>query len=187
MAALPSGVPPLIESFFDPVTWTISTLVLDRASGQCALVDSVLDYDPKSGRTGHASADLLVARVRELGAQLQWILETHVHADHLSAADYLKQQLGGQVGIGAQITQVQQVFGQLFNTGADGPCDGRPFDRLFADGEVFHIGQLPVQALHTPGHTPACLSYLLGSAGAAGPAAAGAGAPPLTALVGDTL
>lgn len=106
-----------IEGLFDPVTWTISYIVLDRSTLQCAIVDSVLDYDPKSGRTGTANADKLIARVRELGATVQWILETHVHADHLSAAPYLKEHLGGQVGIGRQITTVQTVFARLFNAG----------------------------------------------------------------------
>jgi len=150
-----------VEAFFDRDTWTLSYLVLDRQTRQCALVDSVLDYDPKSGRTSHASADKLVARVRELGATVQWILETHVHADHLSAAPYLKQQLGGQTAIGRQITTVQQVFGTLFNAGPEFARDGRQFDRLLDDEEVFHIGGLQARALHTPGHTPACMSYVV--------------------------
>lgn len=150
-----------VEGFFDPATWTVSYLVLDRSSRQCALIDSVLDYDPKSGRTSHASADRLVARVRELGATVQWILETHVHADHLSAAPYLQQQLGGRLGIGQHITTVQKVFGGLFNAGADFARDGRQFDHLFADGEHFRIGSLLAQALHTPGHTPACMTYVV--------------------------
>ena len=131
-----------VEGFFDPATWTVSYIVLDKGTRQCALVDSVLDYDPKSGRTSHASADLLIARVRELGATVQWILETHVHADHLSAAPYLKQELGGQLGIGQHITTVQKVFGSLFNAGADFARDGRQFDHLFSDGETFSIGGL---------------------------------------------
>jgi glyoxylase-like metal-dependent hydrolase (beta-lactamase superfamily II) len=168
-----------VEGFFDAATWTVSYLVLDTATRQCALIDSVLDYDPKSGRTAHTSADKLVARVQQLGAQVQWILETHVHADHLSAAPYLKQQLGGRIGIGAHITAVQQVFGALFNAGADFARDGRQFDQLFADGEAFHIGSLPARALHTPGHTPACMTYVV--ADGDGPQPAGA------AFVGDTL
>jgi glyoxylase-like metal-dependent hydrolase (beta-lactamase superfamily II) len=150
-----------VEGFFDETTSTVSYIVLDRATRQCALVDSVLDYDPKSGRTSHASADLLVARVRELGATVQWILETHVHADHLSAAPYLKQQLGGQLGIGQHITTVQKVFGSLFNAGEGFARDGRQFDHLFADGESFAIGALQVRAMHTPGHTPACMTYVV--------------------------
>lgn len=150
-----------VEAFFDPATWTLSYIVLDTASRQCALVDSVLDYDPKSGRTAHTSADRLVARVRELGATVQWILETHVHADHLSAAPYLKQQLGGQLGIGQHITTVQKVFGSLFNAGSDFARDGRQFDRLFHDEDTFSIGGLQARALHTPGHTPACMTYVV--------------------------
>jgi glyoxylase-like metal-dependent hydrolase (beta-lactamase superfamily II) len=150
-----------VEGCFDPATWTVSYIVLDQATMQCAIVDSVLDYDPKSGRTSTASADRLVARVRELGASVQWILETHVHADHLSAAPYLKQQLGGQMGIGQHITTVQNVFGKLFNAGTDFARDGRQFDHLFADGETFHIGQTLARAMHTPGHTPACVTYVV--------------------------
>ncbi|WP_194711938.1 MBL fold metallo-hydrolase [Noviherbaspirillum soli] len=151
-----------VEGFFDPRTWTVSYLVLDRETRQCALVDSVLDYDPKSGRTGHASADRLIARVRELGAKVQWILETHVHADHLSAAPYLKERLGGRVGIGSRITTVQDVFGKLFNAGPGFAHDGSQFDHLFEDGEEFRIGGLRARAMHTPGHTPACMTYVVG-------------------------
>ncbi|WP_137896411.1 MBL fold metallo-hydrolase [Ramlibacter sp. 2FC] len=150
-----------VEGFFDPETWTISYVVMDTASRQCALVDSVLDYDPKSGRTSTASADRLIARARELGARVQWILETHVHADHLSAAPYLKQQLGGQLAIGSQITTVQRVFGTLFNVGPEFARDGRQFDRLMSDGETFEIGGLKASAMHTPGHTPACMTYVV--------------------------
>ena len=150
-----------VEGFFDPATWTVSYIVLDEATKRCALVDSVLDYDPKSGRTSHASADKLIARVRELGATVQWILETHVHADHLSAAPYLKQALGGQIGIGQHITTVQKVFGSLFNAGSDFARDGRQFDHLFADGESFSIGNLNARTMHTPGHTPACMTYVV--------------------------
>lgn len=150
-----------VEGFFDPATWTVSYLVLDTAMQQCALVDSVLDYDPKSGRTSRTSADRLIARVRELRATVQWILETHVHADHLSAAPYLKQELGGHLGIGQHITTVQKVFGSLFNAGSDFARDGRQFDHLFADGETFQIGGLQARALHTPGHTPACMTYVV--------------------------
>ena len=141
----------------------------------CAIIDSVLDYDPKSGRTRTSSADRLIARVRELDASLQWILETHVHADHLSAAPYLKAQLGGGVAIGAQITAVQKVFGKLFNAGDDFASDGSQFDRLLADNESFNIGALEVRALHTPGHTPACMSYVVSDGEAS------------VAFVGDTL
>lgn len=160
-----------IESFFDEATNTVSYIVLDRATLACAVIDSVLDYDPKSGRTSTASADRIVARVRELGARLEWILETHVHADHLSAAPLIKQQLGGRLGIGEHIVTVQQVFGKLFNAGTEFQRDGSQFDHLFRDGETFRIGSLQARALHTPGHTPACMSYLIEDA----------------AFVGDTL
>ncbi|WP_439535486.1 MBL fold metallo-hydrolase [Methyloversatilis sp.] len=150
-----------IEAFFDEATSTVSYLVLDRSTQACAIVDSVLDYDPKAGRTSTQSADRLIARVRELGARLEWILETHVHADHLSAAPHLRAQLGGQLGIGAHIVTVQKVFGSLFNAGDDFARDGRQFDRLFADGDTFTIGSLTARALHTPGHTPACMSYVI--------------------------
>jgi glyoxylase-like metal-dependent hydrolase (beta-lactamase superfamily II) len=148
-----------IEGFFDPATSTVSYLVLDPASRRCALVDSVLDYDPKSGRTATRSADKLIARVAELGAQVEWILETHVHADHLTAAPYLKDQVGGKIGIGANITTVQHVFGTVFNAGSDMARDGSQFDHLFANDELFSIGRLQCRALHTPGHTPACMTY----------------------------
>jgi glyoxylase-like metal-dependent hydrolase (beta-lactamase superfamily II) len=164
-----------VEGFFDAATSTVSYIVLDKATKQCAIVDSVLDYDPKSGRTSHVSADLLIRRVRELGATLQWILETHVHADHLSAAPYLKQALGGQLGIGQHITTVQKVFGTLFNAGTGFARDGRQFDHLFADDETFAIGKLKVRAMHTPGHTPACLTYVVSDA------------VQTVAFVGDTL
>ncbi len=164
-----------VEGFFDPVTWTVSYVVLDRATMQCALVDSVLDYDPKSGHTGTGTADKLIARVRELGATVQWILETHVHADHLSAAPHLKAQLGGTLGIGKHIATVQKVFGTLFNTGSDMPRDGSQFDHLFDDEEPFMIGTLQCRALHTPGHTPACMTYVVGDG------------KETAAFVGDTL
>ncbi len=169
----------LVEGHFDPATWTVSYIVMDRRTRQCALVDSVLDYDPKSGRTSHDSADRLVARVRELGATVQWILETHVHADHLSAAPHLKQALGGRLGIGGRITTVQRTFGDLFNAEPGFARDGRQFDHLFQDGERFQIGELTATALHTPGHTPACMTYVVSD---------DTGAQPDTAaFVGDTL
>ncbi len=150
-----------VEGFFDPATSTVSYIVLDRRTRQCAIVDSVLDYDPKAAHTATASADRLIARVHELGAHVQWILETHVHADHLTAAPYLQQQLGGQIGIGQQITTVQETFGALFNAGADFARDGRQFDHLFADEETFAIGSLQARAMQTPGHTPACMTYVV--------------------------
>ena len=154
-----------VEAFFDKTTSTISYLVMDGETRQCALIDSVLDYDPKSGRTCTASADQLIARVNELGAKVQWILETHVHADHLSSAAYLKEKLGGHTGIGALITQVQKVFGTLFNAEPGFARDGSQFDVLFVDEEGFRIGNLNARALHTPGHTPACMSYMVQDAG----------------------
>jgi len=164
-----------IEGHFDPATSTVSYIVLDRSTGQCALLDSVLDYDPKSGRTATASADLLIRRVQELGASVQWILETHAHADHLSAAPYLKRKLGGRIAIGEHIRQVQGVFGKLFNAGGDFARDGSQFDHLFADGERFQIGELHARVMHTPGHTPACITYVVEEAGE------------VAAFVGDTL
>ena len=150
-----------VESLFDPATSTFSHMVWDEESRQCALIDSVLDYDPKSGRTHTDSADALIARVQALGLQVQWLLETHVHADHLSAAPYLQKKLGGQLAIGAHITTVQDVFGKLFNAGSEFVRDGSQFDRLFSDGDSFAIGRLQVRAMHTPGHTPACMTYVV--------------------------
>jgi glyoxylase-like metal-dependent hydrolase (beta-lactamase superfamily II) len=150
-----------VEGFFDPATWTVSYLLLDIGTRRCALIDTVLDYDPKSGRTGTATADRLASRVESLGARVDWLLETHVHADHLSAAPYLKERLGGQVAIGGQVTRVQGVFGKLFNAGPDFRTDGSQFDRLFGDGDAFHVGDLEVRVMHTPGHTPACVTYVV--------------------------
>ncbi|QXH35832.1 MBL fold metallo-hydrolase [Pseudomonas muyukensis] len=164
-----------VEAFFDKATWTISYLVMDGETRQCALIDSVLDYDPKSGRTCTDSADKLIARVEALGAKVQWILDTHVHADHLSAAAYLKEKLGGSIAIGAQITQVQKVFGTLFNAEPGFARDGSQFDVLLVDEEGFRIGNLHARALHTPGHTPACMSYMVEDAGE------------IAVFVGDTL
>jgi len=154
-----------VESLFDEATSTISYLVMDRQTLKCALIDSVLDYDPKSGRTSHSSADKLIARVEALGASVQWILETHVHADHLSAAAYLKAKLGGQVAIGSHITQVQKTFAALFNAEPGFARDGSQFDVLLEDEYVLMIGNLRARALHTPGHTPACMSYVVEDAG----------------------
>ncbi|WP_434603773.1 MBL fold metallo-hydrolase [Pseudomonas sp. R1-7] len=155
------SIKPHVEGFFDPQTHTVSYLVLDEATRQCALIDSVLDYDPKSGRTTTTSADKLVARTIELEAKVEWILETHVHADHLSAAPYLKEKLGGKIGIGSQIATVQAAFGSLFNVGGEMPRDGSQFDHLFVNDETFTLGTLQCRALHTPGHTPACMTYVI--------------------------
>ena len=168
-----------IESFFDPATITLSHVLADLSTRQCALIDSVLDYDPKSGRTSTTSADRLVDRVKALDLQVQWILETHVHADHLSAAPYLKKRLGGQLAIGAHITTVQNVFGKLFNAGAEFARDGSQFDRLLEDGEIFQIGTLQARAMHTPGHTPACMTYVVSDTGDV--------SDKQVAFVGDTL
>ena len=164
-----------VEGFFDSATNTVSYLVLDEASRHCAIIDSVLNYDPKSGHTATTSADRLIARVNELNAQVEWILETHVHADHLTAAPYLKEKVGGKIGIGSQISTVQKVFGTLFNTGSDMPRDGSQFDHLFVGDESFSIGTLHCTALHTPGHTPACMTYVIRNGGET------------AAFVGDTL
>lgn len=151
-----------VRGFFDPDTFTISYLVKDPASSACAIVDSVLDYDPASGRTSTHNADRLIALIKAEGLQLQWLLETHVHADHLSAAPYIQKQLGGKIAIGEHITQVQNVFGDLFHAETEFARDGRQFDRLFHDGDAFDIGELCAKVIHTPGHTPACVSYLIG-------------------------
>lgn len=150
-----------IEAVFDTTTSTVSYLVIDPVTRLCALVDSVLDYDPKSGHTSTTSADRLIALVEERDATVEWILETHVHADHLTAAPYLKERLGGKIGIGEQIATVQKVFGRLFNSGADMARDGSQFDHLFTNDEQFSIGTLVCRALHTPGHTPACMTYMV--------------------------
>ena len=162
---------PDVTGFFDQATNTISYVAADPATRRCALIDSVLDYDPAAGRTDHRSADRMIAFVREQGLEADWILETHVHADHLSAAPYLKEQLGGMLAIGRGITVVQDVFGKIFNAGTEFQRDGSQFDRLFADGDRFMLGEIEAQAMHTPGHTPACMTYLIGDA----------------AFVGDTL
>lgn len=168
-----------IESFFDPATFTFSHIVWDSSTSQCALIDSVLDYDPKSGRTSTKSADILVNRVKDLSLKVEWILETHVHADHLSAAPYLQNKLGGKLAIGSHITTVQNVFGKLFNAGTEFARDGSQFDQLLSDQETFKIGSLEVKAMHTPGHTPACMTYVVTDTSSA--------APRQVAFVGDTL
>ncbi|MCV6622676.1 MAG: MBL fold metallo-hydrolase [Cellvibrionaceae bacterium] len=152
---------PQVRGFFDPDTYTISYLVKDPASNACAIVDSVLDYDPASGRSSTHNADRLIALVKAEGLKLEWLLETHVHADHLSAAPYLQKQLGGKIAIGEHITQVQNVFGDLFNAEPEFKRDGKQFDQLFGDGDEFTIGKLNAKVIHTPGHTPACVSYLV--------------------------
>ncbi|MCV6613936.1 MAG: MBL fold metallo-hydrolase [Cellvibrionaceae bacterium] len=155
---------PRVEGFFDPDTFTISYIISDPATAVAAIMDSVLDYAPNSGRTGTGSADQLIKRVQAQGLDVQWHLETHVHADHLSAAPYLQEKLGGQLAIGECITTVQEVFGQVFNAEQDFARDGSQFDRLFKDGDCFKLGELDCKVIHTPGHTPACVSYLIGDA-----------------------
>lgn len=162
---------PRVQAFFDPVTFTASYVVRDLDSKHCAIIDSVLDFDPASGRTHTNSADRIIAFVRGEGLKVEWLLETHVHADHLSAAPYLQQKLGGKLAIGAEILAVQEVFGKLFNAGSEFARDGSQFDRLFKDGDMFKLGKLDIAVLHVPGHTPADLAYVVGDA----------------AFIGDTL
>jgi glyoxylase-like metal-dependent hydrolase (beta-lactamase superfamily II) len=150
-----------IHAFFDSGTSTVTHLVADPATRRAAVIDSVLDYDAKSGRTSTRSADAVIALVRSQGLAVDWLLETHAHADHLSAAPYLQRQLNGKIAIGEHIVAVQRVFKTLFNA-ADMLTDGQPFDRLLAEGDTFMIGSLEVQVMHTPGHTPACVSYVVG-------------------------
>lgn len=162
---------PLILPFFDAATNTLTYVVRDPAGTACAVIDSVLDFDHASGRTDTRSADAVIAYIRDQGLDVQWLLETHVHADHLSAAPYLQERLGGKIGIGDRITVVQDTFGKVFNEGTRFRRDGSQFDRLFREGDSVMIGQLRCDVLHTPGHTPACLTYVIGDA----------------AFVGDTL
>lgn len=158
------NVNPQVHGIFDPATWTVTYVVYEKPGTACAIIDSVLDYDPKSGRTGHGSADKVIDFVKQNNLKVQWILETHAHADHVSAAPYLKQNLGGNVAMGAQITAVQKVFAGIFNLGADFCQEGSQFDRLLKEGESFKVGQLEVQPMSVPGHTPACMAYHIGDA-----------------------
>ena len=162
---------PIVQAFFDTATNTVSYIVQEPEGRSCAIIDSVLDYDQAAGRTDTASADAMIAFIRDNDLALAWILESHVHADHLSAAPYIQDQLGGKIGIGDQITVVQNTFGKIFNEGTAFQRDGSQFDALFKDGDSVHVGQLRVDVMHTPGHTPACLTYVIGDA----------------AFVGDTL
>ena len=162
---------PEVVPFFDPATNTISYIIHDPASDACAVIDSVMDFDYASGRIAYEHANAIIARIREEGWRLDWLIETHVQADHLSAAPYIQQQLGGKLGIGANITVVQDTFGKVFNEGTAFQRDGSQFDCLFADGDTYAIGNLVAQVLHTPGHTPACTTHVIGDA----------------AFVGDTL
>ena len=162
---------PQVTAFFDEPTNTVSYVVKDPASRACAIVDSVLDYDAAAGRTKTDSADAIIAHVKEHGLEVVWLLETHVHADHLSAAPYLQKRVGGRIGIGENIRVVQDTFGKVFNAGTEFERDGSQFDQLFREQDRFEIGGLSGFVLHTPGHTPACLTYVIGDA----------------AFVGDTL
>lgn len=155
---------PHIQSFFDPVTCTASHLVYDHEGGHAAIIDPVLDYDPKSGRTKTKSADVLLAALQEKNLQLQWIIETHAHADHISGAHYLREKVGGKIAIGAHIDQVQKVFKKLFNLEPEFAVNGAQFDYLFQEDEEFAIGELKAKALYVPGHTPADMAYQIGDA-----------------------
>jgi glyoxylase-like metal-dependent hydrolase (beta-lactamase superfamily II) len=162
---------PVVVTFFDEPTNTASHVVSDPATGACAIIDSVLDFDAASGRTSRDGADRIIAHVKAAGLRCEWILETHVHADHLSAAPILKDALGGKVGIGSHIVTVQDVFGKIFNAEPSFRRDGSQFDALFDDGAHFRLGALDARVIHTPGHTPACITYVISDA----------------AFVGDTL
>ncbi|MCE0758959.1 MBL fold metallo-hydrolase [Marinobacter sp. G11] len=162
---------PIVQHFFDEPTNTFSYVVRDPDSQACAILDSVLDFDYAAGRTDVRSADEIIQYVRDNNLTVEWILETHVHADHLSAAPYLHEHLGGKTGIGAKIVDVQEIFGKAFNAGTEFARDGSQFDKLFQEGDTFTIGNLQGRVLHTPGHTPACLTYVIDDA----------------AFVGDTL
>lgn len=155
---------PKVDAFFDNATNTVSYVIAEPEGRGAAIVDSVLDFDQASGTTGTEQADKIAEFVVAQGLSVHWILETHVHADHLSAAPYLQEKLGGKIGIGAEITAVQDTFGKIFNEGTRFQRDGSQFDRLFCEGDSFHIGQLRGDVLHTPGHTPACLTYVIGDA-----------------------
>ncbi len=162
---------PEVKAFFDEPTYTVSYVVWDPKGKRAAIIDSVLDFDRNSGRTTTASADEIITFVKDQGLTVDWILETHAHADHLSAAPYLKEKVGGKTAIGAHIADVQEIFGKVFNAEKSFHTNGDQFDHLFGDGETFSIGDLEARVIHTPGHTPACLTYVVGNA----------------AFVGDTL
>ncbi|WP_136645342.1 MBL fold metallo-hydrolase [Tabrizicola sp. YIM 78059] len=164
-------VKPEVKGFFDPATNTISYVVKDPGSNACAIVDSVMDIDYAAGRITYDHADEIIAYVKEKGLKVEWLIETHVHADHLSAAPYIQKHLGGKIGIGRNITVVQDTFGKIFNEGTEFQRDGSQFDRLFDDGDTYQVGTMICYAMHTPGHTPACMTHIMGDA----------------AFVGDTL
>ena len=162
---------PDVSGHFDEVSNTISYIVRDPGSNHCAIVDSVMDIDYAAGRIAYEHADALIAEIRERDLTLEWIIETHVHADHLSAAPYIQERLGGQIGIGSNIMVIQETFGKVFNEGTEFQRDGSQFDRLFEDGDTYMIGEMEASVLYTPGHTPACMTHIMGDA----------------AFVGDTL
>ena len=162
MSANPSK--PQVHGIFDPATWTVTYVVYEKPGSPCAIIDSVLDYDPKSGRTSHSSADKVIDFVKTNDLKVEWILETHAHADHLSAAPYLKQHLGGKTAIGDHITAVQGVFKDIFNLEPSFKQDGSQFDHLFKDGEAIQVGALEGHTIFVPGHTPACVAYQIGDA-----------------------
>jgi glyoxylase-like metal-dependent hydrolase (beta-lactamase superfamily II) len=165
------SVTPEVKAFFDPDTNTISYVVKDPASKSCAVVDSVMDIDYAAGRITYGHADRMIEYIQENGLELEWIIETHVHADHLSAAPYIQDKLGGKIGIGDKIMVVQDTFGKIFNEGTEFQRDGSQFDALFKDGDTYNIGTMQAFAMYTPGHTPACMVHVMGNA----------------AFVGDTL
>ena len=163
-AAADAALRPEIASFFDPATFTVTYIMHDPSTMEAAIVDSVLDFDPNSGRTSTLSADKAIDYINSHNLKVTWLLETHAHADHFSAAPYLQEKLGGKIAIGADIVTVQTVFGKLFNAGTEFERDGSQFDALFKDGDTFTIGTLPVTVMHVPGHTPACIAYVVGEA-----------------------
>ena len=170
-AAIDMTVKPQVKGFFDPDTNTISYVVKDPNSKACAIVDSVMDIDYAAGRISYHHADEIIAYVKEHDLTVEWLIETHVHADHLSGAPYIQKKLGGKLGIGRNITIIQDTFGKVFNEGTEFQRDGSQFDRLFDDGDTYQIGTMQALTLHTPGHTPACMTHVIGDA----------------AFVGDTL
>ena len=166
-----TSVRPEVKGFFDPATNTISYVVKDPASNACAIVDSVMDIDYAAGRISYDHANEIIDWVKSHDLEVEWLIETHVHADHLSAAPYIQEKLGGKLGIGRNITVVQDTFGKIFNEGTEFQRDGSQFDRLFDDGDTYSVGSMQCLAIHTPGHTPACMTHVMGDA----------------AFVGDTL
>ncbi len=163
-----TNLKPEITAFFDADSNTISYVVKDPSSTACAVIDSVMDIDYAAGRISSDHADKIIAYIEDTGLTLEWLIETHVHADHLSAAPYIQQKLGGKIGIGEQITMVQETFGKIFNEGTEFQRDGSQFDALFKDGDTYQIGNMTAVALHTPGHTPACMTHVVGDAGFVG-------------------